>query len=95
MSCSCSVCDVVLTLDAVTEAVQMLHGAGVTLQALGPSALLQGGHGERLLQSQHDLIHLPMGLVPPPKNPQKQSNKQLHILNPILIIRFNDNICSL
>lgn len=71
MSCSCSVCDVVLTLDAVTEAVQMLHGAGVTLQALGPSALLQGGHGERLLQSQHDLIHLPMGLVPPQKKPTK------------------------
>lgn len=61
-------CNALLTLDMVTEPVHLLHGAGVTLQALGPTALLQGGHGERLLQSQHDLIHLPVGLVPKKKH---------------------------
>lgn len=69
-------CDVVLTLDAVTEPVQLLHGAGVTLQALGPTALLQGGHGERLLQRQHDLVHLSVRLVP-----KNKKVKCLHILN--------------
>lgn len=65
----------VLTLDAVAEPVQLLHGAGVTLQALGPTGLLQGSHRERLLQSQHDLIHLPRGLQPKKK---KVSNKLTH-----------------
>lgn len=71
-------CDAILTLDVVTEPVQLLHGAGVTLQALGPTVLLQGSHRERLLQGQHDFIHLPMR-----SGPKSKSVKPLHILDPL------------
>lgn len=47
-----------LTLYSVTESMKLLQGTAVTLLTLGPTVLLEGGHGERLLQSQHDLIHL-------------------------------------
>jgi len=40
-----------LTLYSVTQFVQLLQGTAVTLLTLGPTVLLKGGHGERLLQS--------------------------------------------
>lgn len=46
------------TLYPLTQSVELLHGAAVTLLALGLCILLQGCHRECLLQSQHDLIHL-------------------------------------
>lgn len=49
-----------LTLYSVTQFVQLLQGTAVTLLTLGPTVLLEGGHRKRLLQSQHDFIHLNM-----------------------------------
>lgn len=46
------------TFYPLTQSVELLHGAAVTLLALGLCILLQGCHRERLLQSQHDLIDL-------------------------------------
>lgn len=47
-----------LTFYTLTQSVKLLHGAKLALLALGPRRLLQGGHGECLLQSQHNLVHL-------------------------------------
>lgn len=46
------------TFYPLTQSVELLYGAAVTLLTLGLCILLQGCHRERLLQSQHDLIHL-------------------------------------
>lgn len=46
------------TFYPLTQSVELLHGAAVTLLTLGLCILLQGCHRKCLLQSQHDLIHL-------------------------------------
>lgn len=50
---------VIDTFYPLTQSVEMLHGAAVTLLALALCVLLQSCHREGLLQCQHDLIHLP------------------------------------
>lgn len=46
------------TFYPLAQSVELLHGAAVTLLALRLCILLHGRHGERLLQGQHDFIHL-------------------------------------
>lgn len=46
------------TFDPLTQFVELLHGTAVTLLALSLCILLWGCDGERLFQSQHDLINL-------------------------------------
>lgn len=49
------------TFYPLTQSMELLHGATVTLLALALCILLQGCDREGLLQCQHDLIHLQVG----------------------------------
>lgn len=51
-------CFVFFTFYPLTESVELLHGAAVTLLTLGHCILFFGCHREGLLQGQHDFIHL-------------------------------------
>lgn len=58
------------TFYPLTQSMELLHGAALTLLALALCILLQGRDREGLLQCQHDLIHLRVGK----KHPSSHDN---------------------